>query len=140
MDLTRLFVENGADVTARDKDGSTPLELAVQEGNADLVRLLAEYGADATARVGDRSTPLHMTRQNGSEELAHSPVEHITAPAARNEDGSSTRSDLAVRDAREDLAILPVKWGHQYIHGLLRPIMDQFLSAWQWVASSLGMA
>jgi ankyrin repeat protein len=37
VDLTRCFIEHGADAAARDNDGSTLLHLAVQDGGIDLV-------------------------------------------------------------------------------------------------------
>jgi len=49
VDIVRFLVELGADVTAQDKDGSTPLHQASNSGEVDLARFLVEHGADATA-------------------------------------------------------------------------------------------
>lgn len=62
--VVKALLESGADVNARDKQGNTPLNVALRgKGNANktnLVALLLSSGADPNAktRVG-QSTPLH---------------------------------------------------------------------------------
>ena len=60
VDLTRLLLEQGADVNAADEDGETPLHRAMSIGdNYDTARLLVENGADpACIAIGNR-TPFH---------------------------------------------------------------------------------
>lgn len=70
VDLARLLVEHGVDVTAKDYDNLTPLNLAVQVGSVDLRSLLVENGANVKAKDKDRSTPLHLAVQEGREGLA----------------------------------------------------------------------
>jgi hypothetical protein len=53
--LPRFLVEHGADVKAKDKDGSTPLHQAPASGNVDLAFFLVEHGADVTAQDKKRS-------------------------------------------------------------------------------------
>lgn len=49
----------GADVNARDRDGSTPLQYAAGwNPNSEVIKLLLETGADVNARQDDGSTPL----------------------------------------------------------------------------------
>jgi ankyrin repeat protein len=43
--LARLLIQNGADVNAVAKDGTTPLKLAREVGNKEMVRLLTSSGA-----------------------------------------------------------------------------------------------
>jgi ankyrin repeat protein len=52
-DLARFLVEHGADPTAQDDDGWTPLHVlsGSDRPDADLVRFFVEYGTDATART-----------------------------------------------------------------------------------------
>jgi len=59
VDLARLLVEHGADVTAQDTDGSTPLHSASAMGSVDLARFLVEHGADVTTQQKDGAIPLH---------------------------------------------------------------------------------
>ena len=60
VEIVRLLVERGADVTAQDKSFSTPLHLASSFGTPEIVRLLIERGADITAEDERRRTPLHL--------------------------------------------------------------------------------
>ena len=60
VEIVRLLMEKGADVTAKDKGLSTPLHLASSLGNPEIVRLLIERGADITAKDGRHRIPLHI--------------------------------------------------------------------------------
>jgi ankyrin repeat protein len=50
VDAVRVLLEHGADTTAQDNDGSTPLHLASQEGHVEAARILLEHGAETTAQ------------------------------------------------------------------------------------------
>ena len=59
--MVRLLIEHGADVSAHDKNHSTPLHLASSSlENAETVRFLLEHGADATPLNEAHKTPLHL--------------------------------------------------------------------------------
>ena len=69
----QLLIEQGADVTTKDKSFSTPLHLASSFGTTEIVRLLIERGADITAEDERRRTPLHLasgSRWVGAEALS----------------------------------------------------------------------
>ena len=73
VEIVRLLVEHGADVTAKDKSSSTPLHLASSFGTPEIVRLLIERGVDITAEDESRKTPLHLasgSRWVGAEALS----------------------------------------------------------------------
>ena len=58
QEVSRLITA-GADVNARDKDGSTPLMYAAQySSDPAIIKALADAGADANARDKDGSIPL----------------------------------------------------------------------------------
>ena len=72
-DIVELLVEQGADVTAKDKSFSTPIHLASSFGTPEIVQLLIERGADITAEDERRRTPLHLasgSRWVGAEALS----------------------------------------------------------------------
>src|SRR5262245_40127071 len=48
-DVMAKCLNEGADPNARDVDGTTALELALEHGNAGIVRLLLDKGADVEA-------------------------------------------------------------------------------------------
>jgi ankyrin repeat protein len=76
MDILRLLVEHGADITTVDIDGFTPLHWAVREENVDLARLLVGHGADTTAEDIDGLTPLQLAAEKESLDLVRLLAEH----------------------------------------------------------------
>ena len=65
VELARVLLENGADVSAQDKNNSTPLHWASGCGLVKLARVLLENGADASGQDKDKSTPLHRVSESG---------------------------------------------------------------------------
>lgn len=61
-----LFLLKNLDmIQLKDRNGNTPLHIAVMFGHKELVRLLIDYGANVNERNNIHSTPLHMTRNLG---------------------------------------------------------------------------
>lgn len=56
--LVKLLVTRGGDINARDKDGYTPLQLAIFHNCPDLVQVFADNGADVNATDDRGFTPL----------------------------------------------------------------------------------
>jgi ankyrin repeat protein len=48
--IARMLIERGADVTAQNEDGATPILMASTDGHVELVRMLIEHGADASGK------------------------------------------------------------------------------------------
>ncbi|XP_036078251.1 fibronectin type 3 and ankyrin repeat domains protein 1 isoform X2 [Rousettus aegyptiacus] len=57
-----LLIEAGADVNVKDKDGKTPLMVAVLNNHEELVQLLLEKGADASVKNEFGKGVLEMAR------------------------------------------------------------------------------
>jgi ankyrin repeat protein len=114
VDLARFLIEHGADVSAKDKNGLTPLHWAVQGGvgNVDLARLLVEHGADATAWDNDRSTPLHwlVKRRWGKVDFTPLLDQQGDGAIVQNWDRSIPRYSPS-RMGHMDLARLLVEYG-----------------------------
>jgi len=70
LEISRLLIDKGSDVTASDDDGRTPLHQAVMGGHEGVARRLNDKGSDVTASdVGGR-TPLHQALEEGHEGVA----------------------------------------------------------------------
>jgi len=70
MDVVRFFIEHGANVSAKDKFGSTPLHEASSQGHVDLAQFLVKHGADVSSRDHDSRTPLDLALSIGLVDLA----------------------------------------------------------------------
>ena len=63
--ILELLVAGGADVNARNKDGVSPLLIAVQKRNFAHVKFYAERGADINSADKAGTTPLSLALQDG---------------------------------------------------------------------------
>lgn len=68
-EVIRFLIEHGAEVNAKNKEGSTPLCIAVQKKNVDVVRVLAENGADIHAKDAQGISPVIGAMINSQEML-----------------------------------------------------------------------
>ena len=78
-----LWIDAGADPSASDYDGRTPLHLAAAEGQRAAAELLVARGADAGARDRWGLTPVDEARRGGHAAVA----ELLAAAAAPRTDG-----------------------------------------------------
>ncbi|KFY04044.1 hypothetical protein V490_00014 [Pseudogymnoascus sp. VKM F-3557] len=63
-----IFLEEGADIQAKDSSSLTPLSWAAQKGHKSIVKLLMEKGAEVDAEDRDfGQTPLFWALENGHE-------------------------------------------------------------------------
>jgi uncharacterized protein len=69
--LARLLAE-GFDPNSKDRDGRTPLMLAVTSDNLELVQFLIENGADVNSKDNNGFTPLHFAAQDFRVQAAES--------------------------------------------------------------------
>lgn len=60
--VARLLLEHGADISARDDKGFTPLHVAVHHGRVEVIHVLLKHGADIGAEDGAGETALQMVR------------------------------------------------------------------------------
>ena len=90
--MAEILIQNGADVTAKDEFGITPLIEAAIQDREEVVRVLFKYGANVHDRNAFNDTSLHLTSdlriaeiliQNGADvtaknEVGNTPM-HIAA-------------------------------------------------------------
>lgn len=69
-EITRMLIENGANVNVRQQAGATPLHSAAQNGNLDILIMLLENGAETNVRMEGGKLPADMAREKGFTEIA----------------------------------------------------------------------
>jgi ankyrin repeat protein len=67
VDLTRLLLENGAQVDLAQAGGVTPLHSAAHRGNVALVELLLQHGARKDLKMDNGQTALDFAKADGHE-------------------------------------------------------------------------
>jgi hypothetical protein len=98
LEVARMLIERGADVSAQDKDGQTPLHLASQAGRVNVARMLVERDAEVSAQDKDGQTPLHQASQVGELEVACMLIERGVDVSAPNKDGRTPLHLVCLRD------------------------------------------
>ena len=68
--ISRLLIENNADINVNQALGYTPLHEAAQNGNEEITRMLLENGADTQARLEDGKTPAELAKKHRHANLA----------------------------------------------------------------------
>ncbi len=70
------YLNEGADVNARDRDGLTPLIWAAIQGHEEVVRVLLEQGANLEARNNNGDTALMWASVMGHKEVVELLLDH----------------------------------------------------------------
>ena len=71
IEAVKQHLDAGADMNAKNKYGSTPLEIATVLENKEVLELLIAEGADVNAKFDDvGTTPLHTAARYGHKETA----------------------------------------------------------------------
>ena len=110
VDLARMLIDLGADVSAQTNDGWTALHLASENGHVDLARMLIECGADVSTHEKDGWTALHLASNYGHVDLAQMLIERGGDVLAQEKDGW-TALHLASENGHVDLAQMLVERG-----------------------------
>jgi hypothetical protein len=84
-ELARWLVEQGADISAGDTYGETPLHARARHWQGRIAVLL-ELGADVHQGVGGRGTPLHFAAAVGNIDTAQLLLQHGARAEALNSD------------------------------------------------------
>ena len=87
VDVARMLMEFGADLSARDMDSWTPLHSASSMGHVNVVRILMESNADASAQDLDNWTPLLWASSMGHVDVARMLLEFGADVSAQTQDG-----------------------------------------------------
>ena len=110
VDVARMLVDCGADVSAQTDRGWTALHWASRCGHVDLARMLVERGADVSAQNKVGETALHLALENGHGDVARLLVERGADVSVQTEDGE-TALLWTSRYGHVDLALMLVERG-----------------------------
>ena len=69
QEIAKVLLDLGTDVHAQDKQGSTPLRLAVAAGHIETGKVLVEIGGSVLAQDAEGSTPMPFAAAAGHEEI-----------------------------------------------------------------------
>ena len=95
LQVLRLLLRRGADASAADDAGWTPLMLAVRSSRQAAVEALLEAGADPAAQNQQGATALHLAAVNGKTAICGCLAQKAGAAlGVRNKDGK-TPAELA---------------------------------------------
>jgi uncharacterized protein len=122
-DAVRALLKQGADVSAAQGDGMTPLHWAAERGDAALAEMLLYAGANMSAmtRIG-QYTPLHLASRAGSASVvralikAGADVKAVTAPSGVTPlhlaaASGNTETVRVLVDAGADVNAKESEWG-----------------------------
>jgi ankyrin repeat protein len=99
------LIDKGAQVEARNINGSTPLHYAARYGRVEIVRLLCNRGADADARNYAGLRPLHTSAFFGQISIVKELIEERNAEInARTDDNWRTATSLARLNNNDEIA------------------------------------
>lgn len=70
VNISKMLIENGAQVNIVQQSGLTPLHSAAQNGNVELIILLLEKGADVSIRMEGGKLASDLAKEKGYDEIA----------------------------------------------------------------------
>ena len=100
VEIVELLIENGADVNAKDRIGSTPLHHAE---TMQIAKLLIAKGGDVNAKDKDGDTPLHHAASD--KEITKVLIENGADVNAKNEEGLTALHEASFSFADVDVAV-----------------------------------
>jgi len=87
--ITKMLVEAGADVNAKDSDGWTPLYWAISEEKVDNAKILIEVGADVNSKSIDGNSPLREAIFQGNVKLVSLLIKHGADVNSQDNNGNT---------------------------------------------------
>ena len=97
VEVAKLLINHGADVSIRDYSGWAPIDYAASKNSVEMAKLLINHGADANVRRGaggtlkfnGGGTPLYFAAWNNSVAVAKLLIDHGADVNVRDDDGDT---------------------------------------------------
>ncbi len=86
VEFSRVLLEHGADIEARDEGDWSPLERAMNNGHVEITRALLEHGVNVNAQDTARCTPLYWASRWGNPAVVRMLLKHGADVKAQDED------------------------------------------------------
>ncbi|CAM9687063.1 unnamed protein product [Ectocarpus sp. 4 AP-2014] len=84
-DMVSLLARRGADVSAGDKWGASPLHRACLEGHLEAARAVLDAGAEVDSRDSWKNTPLHRACHSGHADIVNLLLRRGAATSAKDD-------------------------------------------------------
>ena len=112
LDMAGLLLGAGAQVSAANRFGATPMFVATTDGNAAMIELLLKAGADANAVMSSAGdTPLMMAARTGKADAVKVLLDHGANVSAKETWGGTTALMWAISERHSEVAKLLIDRG-----------------------------
>ncbi len=105
IDIARLLIVHGADVSMRDMRGDSPLHVVARAGDLELAELLLARGVDVDEKDGGGNTPLHWAARRDNQVVAQRLIAYHADVNVGNW-GATTPLHYAVAEGHREMALL----------------------------------
>ena len=111
LDICRLLIDKGAQVTAKNRGGWTPLHCAARKGHVEIVCLLCDHGADVEARTINGRRPLHYAAYLGRISVVKELIEERNADVNARFFGGTTALGWARNKSQPEMTAFLISHG-----------------------------
>ncbi len=112
LELTEMLLKAGANASAANQSGATPMLLAAINGNAAILKRLIQAGADPNAAISETGdTPLMMAARTGTVDAVRVLLEHGANINTKETWGGTTALMWAVSERHPEVTRLLVERG-----------------------------
>ncbi len=106
VEVAKLLIDQGADVSVRDNKGRTPIHSAAVQNSVEVAKLLIDQGADVSIRDYRGRTPIHSAAVQNSVEVAKLLIDQGADFSVTDKDGRTPMHSAAWQNSVEVAKLL----------------------------------